>query len=58
MSAKCVIKRLKLPLKMCARLKREARRQRCSVSALVAGALRRDLDEKGGGQLSQASKVA
>ena len=38
-----MIKRLKLPLATCALLKREARRRRCSVSALVASVLRRDL---------------
>jgi hypothetical protein len=53
-----VIKRVKLPLKTCARLKREARRQRCSVSALVASALRRDLEENGTGALSRSGRVA
>jgi hypothetical protein len=58
MSAKHVIKRVKLPLKTCVRLKREARRQRCSVSALVASALRRDLDENGTGALGRSGRVA
>ncbi len=58
MCAKPVIKRVKLPLKTCMKLRREARRQQCSVSALVACAVRRDLDAKDRGPLNPASKVA
>ena len=58
MRAKHVINRVKLPLKTCVSLKREARRQRCSVSALVAGALRRDLQENGGGPLGGSARMA
>ncbi|HWA08152.1 MAG TPA: hypothetical protein VG838_01665 [Opitutaceae bacterium] len=46
MNPKRVIKRVKLPLKTCARLRREARGRSCSISALVAAAVRRDLEEK------------
>jgi hypothetical protein len=50
MSAKPVIKRVKLPLSILVSLRREARRQRRSVSALVGEVLRRDLDSDGARQ--------
>jgi hypothetical protein len=44
--AKSVIKRVKLPAKTCTRLQHEARKRRCSISALVANAVLRDLEER------------
>jgi hypothetical protein len=44
-SAKPVIKQVKLPVKTCTRLQHEARKRRRSVSALIADAVLRDLEE-------------
>ena len=53
--ARHVIKRVQLPLPVCRRLQREARRRHCSVSALVIAAVRRDLREGRAGHKTAAA---
>jgi predicted DNA-binding ribbon-helix-helix protein len=45
-TAKHVIQRIKLPPEIWTRLRREARRRHCSISALVAAVVRRDLEDR------------